>query len=145
MLQSFYDVIEDQKYFTQILFIGNLIKFIWILVLALQVWQKMFFLGLDLTYRKCPRSFFQSLGSRVLVPMWNNRPGSRVPLLESWVPSLSWVPGLTHKMGPGSRVPSKVTGLGSHFSDMPFQYRKSLYSNEGPGYTIMIRMPFNLH
>ena len=63
MLQSFYDVIEDQKYFTKVLFIGNLIKSIWILVLALQVWQKVFALGLGLTYHKCPRSFFQSLGS----------------------------------------------------------------------------------
>ena len=26
MLQSFFDVIEDQKYYTQILFTGNLIK-----------------------------------------------------------------------------------------------------------------------
>ena len=33
--------------------------------------------------------------------------------------------GLTHKMGPGLRswVPSKVSGLRSHFSDMPeFQW-----------------------
>ena len=54
---------------TQILFIGNLIKFIWIIVLALQVWQKVFALGLDLTYHKCPRFLFQFLGSRVLGPM----------------------------------------------------------------------------
>ena len=46
MLQSFYDVTEDQKIITQILFTGNLIKFIWIIVLALLVQQEMFALGL---------------------------------------------------------------------------------------------------
>ena len=46
MLRLFYDVIEDQKIITQILFIGNLIKFIWIIVLALPVQQEMFALGL---------------------------------------------------------------------------------------------------
>ena len=39
---------------TQILFMGNLIKFFWIIVITLQVRQEMFALGL--TYRKCPRS-----------------------------------------------------------------------------------------
>ena len=52
---------------TQILFMGNLIKFFWIIVITLQVRQEMFALGL--TYRKCPRSFFQCPGSRIIGPM----------------------------------------------------------------------------
>ena len=69
MLQLFYNMIKNFN--TQILFIGHLIKikFIWITVLASQVWQEMFVLVLGLTYHKYPRSLFQCPGSRVLGPM----------------------------------------------------------------------------
>ena len=78
-------------------FIGHLIKFIRIIVLASQVRQEMFVLGFtfisSFTFR------VSGLGSRVL--------------------SMSWVPGLTHEIGHKFRVLGKVPGLGSHFLDMP--------------------------
>ena len=46
MLQLFYDVLKIKNIITHILFIGNLIKFISIIVIALQVQQEMFALGL---------------------------------------------------------------------------------------------------
>ena len=69
MLQSFYDVIEDQNVITQILFIIILIKFIPIIVLALQIRQEMFPLGLGSDYHKCPRFLFWCPRFRVLFPM----------------------------------------------------------------------------
>ena len=46
MLQLFYDMLKIKKVITRILSIGHLIRFIWIIVLAFQVWQEMFVLGL---------------------------------------------------------------------------------------------------
>ena len=116
---------------SQIQFIANLIKFIWIIVLALQVGQKAFALGLGLTYHKYPRSLFQSLGCWVLGPMYNKHPRSWVPLLGSWVFGLrSQVPPMNWVLSLRSRVPllgfwvsgnrshlwvgSRVSGVGSH-------------------------------
>ena len=46
---------------------------------------------------------------------------------------MSWISGLESQVSPtrcvpglGSRVPPKVPGLGSHFSDMSFFYEKFL-------------------
>ena len=61
-------MIEDQKYYSHPIY-RNLIKFIWIIVIALQVRQEMFALGLALNFYKCLRSFFQCPGSRILGPI----------------------------------------------------------------------------
>ena len=67
MLQSFYNVVEDQKYYiTQILFMGHLIKFIWITVLASQAWKRYLFWVSGLTCHKSSRSLFHCPESRVL-------------------------------------------------------------------------------
>ena len=95
----------------------------------------------DLTYHKCPRSFFQCPVSRILGPMqnkcpvfyvsgptfrvpdpgsqnssmscvWGLCPTSRVSGARSRVSPTRWVPGLTSQVSP------KVAGLGYHFLDM---------------------------
>ena len=60
------------------------------------------------------------LGSRVpsmscVLSLRSRRPNFRIPGFEKRVPPMGWVPG--H----GFRAPSKVPGLGSHFSDMLLQ------------------------
>lgn len=86
----------------QILFIGHLIKFIWILVLPSQGWLvECLFWDSSLIYHKCLRSLFQCRGSQVLGPIQNKPPGSRISsatfrALGIWsrVTPLYSVPGL---------------------------------------------------
>ena len=125
MLQSFY-VIEDQNIITQILLTGHLIKFIWIIVLAYQVWQEMLVLGL--------KPHLSLVSQIVLSVSWILGPTFRVPSLVSRFPPTSYVPDLGSQVSPlGSRVsptrwvpglesrfPSKVSGLRSNFLDKLF-------------------------
>ena len=71
---------------------------------------------------------FLGPGSRVSGPTYEFGPGSRVSgptvrvsSLRSRASSTRWVPGL------GSRVPPKVPGLGSHFSDMPSKKENNFF------------------
>ena len=98
---------------SQILFIGHLVKFIWIIVLAPQVWQGMFVLVLGLTYHKCLRSLFQCPESWVVGPMQKKCLRSLVPPLGSRV-SNPW-----SQPQDDSRVLGLTRSPRSHFSDMP--------------------------
>ena len=68
---------EDQQFITQILLLGCLMKFIWIIVLESQIRQIFFFIS-GFTFYRGPRSHFQCPLSQVSSLLYKSGSSSQV-------------------------------------------------------------------